>query len=110
MLTLKANDLNDEGRVRVNVFRQDGGLYTPLTNEINFLIEATALPTLSDDLIEIELFKDFLKVELSGIYLPLPPLGLLYKPCYRFMWQILFPLAKYYPGLALFTAYCGIKK
>ncbi|MGB5322452.1 aminotransferase class IV, partial [Lutimonas sp.] len=31
----------------------------PLTNEINFLIEATALPTLSSDLIEIELFKDF---------------------------------------------------
>jgi branched-chain amino acid aminotransferase len=59
MLTLEANDLNDQGRVRVNVFRQDGGLYTPLTNEINFLIEATALPALSDDLIEIELFKDF---------------------------------------------------
>jgi len=59
MLTLEANDLNDQGRVRVNVFRQDGGLYTPLTNEINFLIEATALPTLSDNLIEIELFKDF---------------------------------------------------
>jgi len=58
----------------------------------------------------LELFKDFLKVELSGIYLPLPPLSLLYKPCYRFMWQILFPLAKYYPGLALFTTYCGIKK
>jgi len=58
----------------------------------------------------LELFKDFLKVELSGIYLPLPPLSLLYKPCYRFMWQILFPLAKYYPGLALFSAYCGIKK
>lgn len=59
MLTLDANDLNDQGRVRVNVFRQDGGLYTPLTNEVNFLIEATALSAFSDDLIEIELFKDF---------------------------------------------------
>ena len=58
----------------------------------------------------LELFKDFLKVELSGIYLPLPPLSLLYKPCYRFMWQILFPLAKYCPSLALFTALCGRKR
>lgn len=58
-LTLEANDLKEQGRVRVNVFRQDGGLYTPLSNEINFLIEATPMPVLSDDLIEIELFKDF---------------------------------------------------
>lgn len=58
----------------------------------------------------LELFKDFVKVELSGIYLPLPPLSLLCKSCYRFIWQILFPLARYYPGLALFTAYCGRKK
>ncbi len=58
-LTLEANNLDQQGRVRVNVFRQDGGLYTPLSNEIDFLIEATALPTISDDVIEIELFKDF---------------------------------------------------
>lgn len=58
-LTLEGNGLTDQGRVRVNVFRQDGGLYTPLSNDINFLIEATAMPVLSDDLIEIELFKDF---------------------------------------------------
>lgn len=58
-LTLEANNLDQQGRVRVNVFRQDGGLYTPLSNEIDFFIEATALSMLSDDLIEIELFKDF---------------------------------------------------
>ncbi len=58
----------------------------------------------------LELLKDFLKVELSGIYLPLPPISFLYKPRYRFIWQILFPLAKYYPGLALFTALCGRKR
>lgn len=58
-LTLEANNLDQQGRVRVNVFRQDGGLYTPLSNEIDFFIEATALSLLSDDLIEIELFKDF---------------------------------------------------
>ena len=58
-LTLEANDLNQEGRVRVNVFRQSGGLYTPLSNEINFIIEVTPLSKLSDKFIEIELFKDF---------------------------------------------------
>lgn len=58
-LTLEANDLNQEGRVRVNVFRKDGGLYTPLSNEINFIIEATTLPTYPDELVEIELYKDF---------------------------------------------------
>ena len=58
-LTLEANDLHHKGRVRVNVFRQDGGLYAPLSNEINFIIEVTALPIFSNESIEIELFKDF---------------------------------------------------
>ena len=58
-LTLEANDLHQEGRVRVNVFRQVGGLYAPLSNEINFIIEVTALPIFSNESIEIELFKDF---------------------------------------------------
>ncbi len=58
--TLEANSLNSKARVRVNVFRKDGGLYTPLTNEINFLIETNALSTpSSNEIIEIELFKDF---------------------------------------------------
>lgn len=57
--TLAANDLNSEGRVRVNVFRQDGGLYTPDSNEINYSIEAKPLPKIPKSPIEIELFKDF---------------------------------------------------
>lgn len=57
--TLDANDLKSEGRVRVNVFRQDGGLYTPDSNEINFMIEVNPLPISSEKSIEIELFKDF---------------------------------------------------
>lgn len=58
-MTLEANNLDQQGRVRVNVFRQDGGLYRPLSNEIDFLIEVSALSTISDDSIEIELYKDF---------------------------------------------------
>ena len=58
-LTLEANNLDQQGRVRVNIFRRDGGLYRPLSNEVDFLIEASALTPISDDLIEIELYKDF---------------------------------------------------
>ncbi|MGI9530714.1 aminotransferase class IV, partial [Lutimonas sp.] len=38
-LTLMANDLNDSGRIRVDVFRKSGGLYTPETNEIEYVIQ-----------------------------------------------------------------------
>ena len=58
-MTLKANSLNTNARIRVNVFRRDGGLYTPSTNETDFLIETGALPSFSNEYREIELFKDF---------------------------------------------------
>jgi len=57
--TLEANNLDREGRIRVNVFRKDGGLYTPPSNEINFMIQVSVLPKFNKQLIEIELFKDF---------------------------------------------------
>ncbi len=57
--TLEANSLDREGRIRVNVFRKDGGLYTPPSNEINFMIQVSVLPKYNKQLVEIELFKDF---------------------------------------------------
>lgn len=33
------NDIGADGRVRVTVYRNDGGLYAPDTNEVSFLIE-----------------------------------------------------------------------
>ncbi|MCP4884378.1 MAG: aminotransferase class IV [Flavobacteriales bacterium] len=57
--TLEANSLDREGRIRVNVFRKDGGLYTPPSNEINFTIQVSVLPKFNKQLVEIELFKDF---------------------------------------------------
>jgi len=57
--TLEANNLDHEGRIRVNVFRKDGGLYTPPSNEINFMIQVSVLPKFNKQLVEIELFKDF---------------------------------------------------
>ena len=58
-LTLFANDLNESARIRVNVFRENGGLYTPNSNEVSFLIEVGALNLKNNEQVEIELFKDF---------------------------------------------------
>jgi branched-chain amino acid aminotransferase len=46
-------------RVRLNVFRKDGGLYTPETNEINYLIEASSVQYETKESYEIDVFKDF---------------------------------------------------
>jgi len=58
-LTILANDLNESARIRVNVFRENGGLYTPNSNEVNFMIEVNALNHIHVEQVEIELFKDF---------------------------------------------------
>lgn len=50
-------------RVRLTVFRKAGGRYMPNTNEIDYLLEASALEnpffTLDDSSYEVELFKDY---------------------------------------------------
>jgi branched-chain amino acid aminotransferase len=57
--TLSENGIQDKGRVRVNVFREDGGYYAPLSNKVSFLIETDSL-TIKEYLnYEIELYKDF---------------------------------------------------
>lgn len=61
-LALKSNIANN-ARVRMTVFRKDGGLYAPETNEVSFII--TAKENLSREYLlkkenyEVELFKDF---------------------------------------------------
>jgi len=57
--TIDKNDLSEPIRIRVNIFRKKGGLYTPITNEINYLIETDKLSKGSKDSYEIELYKDF---------------------------------------------------
>lgn len=57
--TLDANGLEHSGRIRVNVYRREGGLYAPETNEIDFVIETGPLKTENPGVVEIELFKDF---------------------------------------------------
>lgn len=57
--TTEACGLERGARIRVNVFRQAGGLYCPKTNEIHFSIEAKPLAIDDKEEVEIELFKDF---------------------------------------------------
>jgi branched-chain amino acid aminotransferase len=40
---IEKNNIKNEARVRLTVFRNEGGYYTPETNDISFLIESEAL-------------------------------------------------------------------
>ncbi|MEP3209752.1 MAG: aminotransferase class IV [Maribacter sp.] len=62
--TIASNGLkNSSARIRLTVFRNNGGLYLPETNEISYCIEAKVLPSpfyvLEEATYEVELFKDF---------------------------------------------------
>lgn len=61
---IQANNLeNSAVRIRITIFRNDGGLYTPLTNNVSYIIEAKTLENsffvLDESPYEVELFKDF---------------------------------------------------
>ena len=60
---VEENDLSQTGaRVKFTVYRKEGGLYTPQTNEVDYLITATELSEsfylLNENFYEVELFKD----------------------------------------------------
>ena len=57
--TIKNNNLLKNARIRCTVYREDGGLFTPNSNECNFIIEAEELQKVAYKNYEIELFKDF---------------------------------------------------
>ena len=62
--TLQASRLDGKAvRVRFTVFRNNGGLYLPKTNEISYCMECSVLESpfyiLTEGAYEIELFKDF---------------------------------------------------
>lgn len=62
--TIKSNGLETSSvRVRMTVFRNNGGLYLPKTNEVSYVMEAKLLDApfyiLDEGNYEIELFKDF---------------------------------------------------
>ena len=55
--------LSASARARITVFRNDGGLYLPKTNEVSFLIHAISLDNtlylLNTNSYEVDLYKDF---------------------------------------------------
>ncbi|NMH28053.1 aminotransferase class IV [Flavobacterium silvaticum] len=60
--TASKNGADKSGRVRMTVYRNDGGLYLPKTNQVSFVVQASALEdnyAVSDSAYEVELFKDF---------------------------------------------------
>lgn len=60
---VQEKELSLSARARITVFRKDGGLYLPKTNEISFLIHATPLDNtlyvLNTASYEVDLYKDF---------------------------------------------------
>lgn len=61
--TVKENGLENGARVRLTVFRNDGGKYLPSTNDVSYLIDMDALESpfylVDEGKYEVELFKDY---------------------------------------------------
>lgn len=62
--TIKENGFENKAvRVRLTVFRNEGGLYAPKTNDISYIIETTLLDSpfyiINESDYEVELFKDY---------------------------------------------------
>lgn len=57
------NGISDSARARITVFRNDGGLYLPKSNDVSYLIHSTPLENTSYILntaeYEVDLYKDF---------------------------------------------------
>lgn len=56
--TAEQNNL-ENARVRLTVFRKDGGLYNPTTNQIDYLIVASPLTILVKETYNVDVFKDY---------------------------------------------------
>ncbi|PWH82153.1 aminotransferase class IV [Algibacter marinivivus] len=62
--TIEANNLSNRStRIKLQVHRNEGGLYTPETNNISFIISVKSISqdfySLNDDFYEVDLFKDY---------------------------------------------------
>lgn len=59
----KENNCSNSARVRLTVFRNEGGFYLPKTRSVSFLIQANSLDVIeysfSDAQYEVDLYKDF---------------------------------------------------
>jgi len=57
--TLTTQELGASCRIRCTVFRKDGGLYAPTTNEVSYLIEATPYQYVAKESYVVDVYKDF---------------------------------------------------
>lgn len=59
----KINKVQDSGRVRFTVFRNEGGFYLPTDNSVSYIIQATEIESskyqFSKKSFEVDLYKDF---------------------------------------------------
>lgn len=57
--TVAAQNTAISYRVRLNVYRKDGGLYTPKTNKIDYFIDVKANTYVTKEVYSVDVFKDF---------------------------------------------------
>jgi len=57
--TVEVQDFTTASRVRLNIYRKDGGMYTPSDNRIDYLIEVSPIKNQVKDTYTIDLYKDF---------------------------------------------------
>ena len=61
----QVNNLKGNGRIRLEVFRNDGGLYTPYSNDVSYVMETTPIVSksyqLNENGLKIELYTDIKK-------------------------------------------------
>jgi len=57
--TVAVQEQSSSYRVRLNVYRKDGGLYTPKTNEIAYLIDVKPNTYQTKETYSVDVFKDF---------------------------------------------------
>ena len=57
--TVKVQDESENYRVRLSVFRNEGGYYTPEQNTMSYLIKAETLDITGKEEYKIDIFKDF---------------------------------------------------
>ena len=57
--TAESKNLGVLSRIRLNVYRKEGGYYTPNTNEIDFVIEVNEINYTTKENYKIDVFKDF---------------------------------------------------
>ena len=57
--TVAVHDNSNIYRVRLNVYRKDGGLYAPKTNEIDYLIDVKPFNYVTKEVYKVDVFKDF---------------------------------------------------